>query len=239
MGIPLVIGAIQAGAALAKGIAGARQSSKANKALKNFQRQELRNITEGMRISTLKAEQETKESQRRFSTSVEALRSAGVRGLMGGLPQQVQLEQAQQQMISADLDRQQRQIEMMRAEDEARIQGMQERRDQFEIGRLMGEQAAGRQQITSAIGDFASAATAFIPQAGYGRVKDLTTLEDQFGAIKENRGLLGEGTFETKRTGFLGLGGKKDVLTGYKGAKDFANQALLSNVSSFTIPRPN
>ena len=53
MALSVVMAAIAGGAALAKGISGAVQASKARKALENFQRQELRNVTEWMRVSTL------------------------------------------------------------------------------------------------------------------------------------------------------------------------------------------
>lgn len=179
MALPIVMAAVAGGAALAKGISGAVQASKARKALEGFQRQELRNITEGMRVSTLGAELQTQEAQRRFATSVDALRSGGVRGVVGGLGQQEMMQQRQQQQISADLDRQQMAIDRMRAQDEARIQGMQEQRETFDIGRLAGQQAAGRAQLSSAIGDIAGLATSFISPAGEGRAKDLTTLQSQ------------------------------------------------------------
>jgi len=124
MALPVVMAAIAGGAALAKGIAGAVQASKARRALENFQRQELKNITEGLRVSTLGAELQTQEAQRRFATSVDALRSGGVRGVVGGLGQQEMQQQRLQQQISADLDRQQMAIEQMRAQDEARIQAI-------------------------------------------------------------------------------------------------------------------
>jgi hypothetical protein len=184
MALPIVMAAIAGGAALAKGISGAVQASKARKALEGFQRQELKNITEGMRVSTLGAELQTQEAQRRFATSVDALRSGGVRGVVGGLGQQEQLQQRQQQQISADLDRQQQQIEMMRAQDEARIQGMQEQRESFDIGRLAGQQAAGRAQLSSAIGDVAGLATSFISPAGMPTPKDNTTLLSQPGTVR-------------------------------------------------------
>ena len=183
MALPIVLAAVAGGAALAKGISGAVQASKARKALENFQRQELKNITEGMRVSTLMAEQQTEKAYGRFSTSVDALRSAGVRGVVGGLGRQEMLAQDVQQKISADLDRQQREIEMMRAQDEARIRGIQEERDTFDIGRLAGQQAAGRAQLSSAIGDVAGLATSFISPAGEGRPKDLTTLQSQTGGL--------------------------------------------------------
>ena len=46
MALPIVLAAVAGGAALAKGIYGAVQASKARKALENFQRQELKNITD-------------------------------------------------------------------------------------------------------------------------------------------------------------------------------------------------
>ena len=183
MALPIVMAAIAGGAALAKGITGAVQAGKAKKALKNFQRQELKNVTEGMRVSTLGAEFATREAQRRFSTAVDALRSGGVRGVVGGLGAQEQLLQNQQASIAAELDRQQIMIDRLRAQDESRIQGIQEQRDSFDIGRLAGQQAAGRAQIGSALGDIAGIATSFISPAGVGKPSDLTTLQSQIGGL--------------------------------------------------------
>jgi hypothetical protein len=135
-------------------ISGASRTSKAKRALENYQRQELRNVTEGLRVSTLGAELQTQEAQRRFATSVDALRSGGVRGVVGGLGRQEQLQQGEQQRIAADLDRQQRQIDMMRAQDEARIRAMQEQRESQEIAGLGAEIAAGRQLTQSGIKGF-------------------------------------------------------------------------------------
>jgi len=182
-GIMVAAAAVAGGAALAKGISGAVQASKAKKALEKFQRQELKNITEGMRVSTLGAELQTEAAQQRFTSSVDALRSGGVRGLVGGLGKVEQAQGQQQRQIASDLDRQQQQIEMMGAQDEARIRGMQEERETFDIGRLAGQQAAGRAQIGSALGDIAGIATSFISPAGEGRAKDLTTLQSQTGGL--------------------------------------------------------
>lgn len=155
--IGLGISAISSGVNL---ISGLSRKSKAKKALANFQRQELKNITEGMRVSTLGAELQTQEAQRRFSTSVDALRSGGVRGVVGGLGQQEQLQQAQQQRIAADLDRQQQQIEVMRATDEARIQGMIEARETAAIAGLGKEISQGRNQAMAGAAGLAQSAFA-------------------------------------------------------------------------------
>lgn len=158
----VILAASLAGAAaITKGIMGITQTAKANKALDKFKRQELRNVTEGMRVSTLGAQLNTREAQRRFATSVDALRSGGVRGVVGGLGAQEQLMQNQQATISAELDRQQVMIDRMRAQDEANIRGMQEQRDSFDQQVLLGQKAAGRQATMSAVGDLASAGAFF------------------------------------------------------------------------------
>ena len=155
--IGLGISAISSGVNL---ISGLSRKSKAKKQLANFQRQELRNVTEGMRVSTLGAELQTQEAQRRFSTSVDALRSGGVRGLVGGLGRQEQVQQVQQQRVAADLDRQQVGIEQMRAQDEGRIRSMQERRETAAIAGLGREISEGRNQALAGAAGLAGSAFA-------------------------------------------------------------------------------
>ena len=167
--------AVSAIGGIAQAISGASRTSKAKRALENYQRQELRNVTEGMRVSTLGAELQTQEAQRRFATSVEALRSGGVRGLVGGLGQQEQLQQTQQQQIAADLDRQQQQIEMMRAQDEARIRAMQEERETQEIAGIGSEIAAGRQLTQAGIGGLMNAGLSAGMMASDGAFNGLLT----------------------------------------------------------------
>ena len=107
---------------------------------------------------------------------------------------------------------------MMRAQDEARIRGIQEERDTFDIGRLAGQQAAGRAQLSSAIGDVAGLATSFISPAGKATPKNNTTLMSQTG-LKAQEGMLGSAEFATERGGFLGLGKEQSVLKGFEGIK--------------------
>jgi hypothetical protein len=154
MPLPLIaaIGlGVSAAGSVGQMISGASRASKAKKALENYQRQELKNITEGLKVSTLGAEMKTEEAQRRFATTVEALQSGGVRGLVGGLGAAEQAQQQQQQQIAADLDQQQKNIDVMRAQDEANIRSMVEQRQSSEIAGLGQEVAAGRQLVNSGI----------------------------------------------------------------------------------------
>jgi hypothetical protein len=157
MGLPLLAAGISFAGGAFKTLMGGLQASKAKRAMDNFQRQKLKNVTEGMRVSTLGAQLQTQEAQRRFATSVDALRSGGVRGLVGGLNQADQQQAQVQRQISADLDRQQMAIEQMRAQDQAAIRGMQEERESFDYQMLAGQRAAGRQAIYSGVGDMVSA----------------------------------------------------------------------------------
>lgn len=137
---------VSMGLGIAQAVKGAKDANRYAQAKRDLinNRQELSNITEGMRVSTLGAEMQTQEAQRRFATSVDALQAGGVRGVVGGLAQQEQMQQRLQQGISADLDRQQAQIEQMRAQDEGRIRQMKESREEFKIGALAGEEEAAR-----------------------------------------------------------------------------------------------
>ena len=157
MGLPLLAAGISFAGGAFKTLMGGLQASKAKREMENFQRQKLRNVTEGMRVSTLGAQLQTQEAQRRFATSVDALRSGGVRGLVGGLSRQEQIQQVGQRQIAADLDRQQMAIEQMRAQDQATIRNMQEERESFDYQMLAGQRAAGRQAIYSGVGDMVSA----------------------------------------------------------------------------------
>ena len=165
--------AVSAVGGIAQAISGASRTSKAKRALENYQRQELRNITEGMRVSTLGAQLNTREAQRRFATSVDALRSGGVRGVVGGLGTQEQLMQNQQASISAELDRQQVAIERMRAQDEARIRVMQEQRESQDIAGIGSEIAAGRQMTQAGIGGLMSTGLSAGMMASDGAFKGL------------------------------------------------------------------
>ena len=68
---------------------------------------------------------------------------------------------------------------MLRAQDEARIRGMQETREEDAMSALRAERAAARQTMMSGLSDVAGAAMQFGMQgmeAGEAKVKDLTVL---------------------------------------------------------------
>lgn len=182
-GTAIAIGAgVAAAGGAAQAISGAARARRAKKAIDSFQRQDLNNAFSDMRVSTLGAELQTEEAQRRFATSVDALASGGVRGLVGGLGRQEQLQQQSQRAIAAGLDMQQTQIDRLRAQDEVRLRQMQESREEQQLGALYGELAAGRQGVQAGLGSIVQAGGSFAAagmkptEIGGPRAKDLTAL---------------------------------------------------------------
>ena len=129
---------------LFKSRAGAKMERQAREAIDKYQRQDLQNAFDGVGVSTLGADYQARENARMAATSIDALRSAGTRGL--GMVGQVQQNlDMQNQRIAADLDRQQQAINMARAQDDARIRSMQERREEMDLAGLGRQMEAGRQ----------------------------------------------------------------------------------------------
>lgn len=185
---------VTAAAGIGKTISGAVRANKAKRDLKNFKRQELTNIAEGLSVSTLGAELQQREASRRFATSVDALQAGGVRGVVGGLARQEAQQQRVTQQIAANLDQQQKQIDMMRAQDEARIRGMQETREEDAMSVMRAERASARQTMMSGLSDVAGAAMQFGMQgmeAGEGRAKDLTSLPGAESLIAQSHKMIG------------------------------------------------
>lgn len=168
-GIVAAVGlGITAAASIGQMVSGAVKTSRAKKALQNYQRQELKTVTDDLRVSTLGAELQAREASRRFSTSVDALQASGVRGVVGGLSRVEAGQQRVNQSIAADLDRQQAQIEKMRAMDRQRIQGMVEQRESQDIAGLGSQMGAGQQQVQAGMGGLMQAGVSAADAASQG-----------------------------------------------------------------------
>lgn len=221
--MPVPFAAIAVGiSALSSGVnlvSGLSRKAKAKKALRNFKRQKLKNVTEGMRVSTLGAEFKMQEASRRFSTSVDALRSGGVRGVVGGLGRQEQIQQAGMQQITADLDRQQMMIDRMAAQDEARIRQMRENRENAAIAGLGKEISEGRNQAMAGAAGLAKSAVAAsqVDWDGGGAEFKGSGITNQVADTAESLG--------TKAIQATNTGGDPSV---FAGAANLANQSLNS-----------
>ena len=203
--IGLGISAITSGVNLMSGL---KRKNEAQKKLARFRRQELRNVADGMQVARLGADLRAAESARAFSSSVDALRSGGVRALVGGLNRAEVQRKAEMGNIAASLAMQQAQIQKIRAQDQANIRAIQEKRDYAEIAGLGKEISEGRNQAQQ--GAFGLMSTAFA------------------GAKLQKAGMLGKGAAGAGGGGSLfgsGSGGGflKAVNTGANVGQDLAN----------------
>lgn len=156
---------LQLGGGIYNIIEGGKQKRAAAGALGAYDRQDLTNIANGLTVSRLGADLQREDQSRLAASQVDALRGAGTRGLIGGLGRVETGNQLVGQRIAADLDQQQKNIDMTRAEDQARIRSMQEARENADIAALSSQYQAGRQQMMQGIGNViqagGSAANAF------------------------------------------------------------------------------
>jgi len=154
-----VASAISGGLGLAGGlyqsIAGAKEKRDAQKALENYQRQELQNVYDNTAVSTLGADRQIENQARLASGQISALQDAGTRGLIGGLGKVEAGNQNVNQQIAADLDQQQKQIDFARAGDQANIRSMQENRENQDINALSSQYMAGKQDQNTGFGNMA------------------------------------------------------------------------------------
>lgn len=155
------MGAAAAGVGIVGGIAqtvmGAKQASKARKAIDSYQRQELTNSYKGLSVSTKGAELQQEQLQQATATTVGALKSGGARTLLGGIGKVQRQNVAAAAQIGADLDQQQKQIDMAVAAEDSNLQNMQERREEADLAGLGQQLQSGRQTMMSGLSNVAGA----------------------------------------------------------------------------------
>ena len=152
-----VVGAgLALGGAATKTISGLKQRKEAKDAINNYERQDLSNAQEFRKISTLGADYAKEESSRLSSSVLNVLQSGGLRSFLGGLPQVTQQNNAVARQQQVQLDGQVLERERAIAQDNIRIRGLQERREQEDLGGLGQMYNVGNQNFYSGIGDIAS-----------------------------------------------------------------------------------
>jgi hypothetical protein len=162
------LGLATAGIGLYQTIKGSKEKRDAEKALEAYQRQQLQNQAENLRVSTLGADLQREEASRLASTQVDALQGGGSRALIGGLGKVEVGNQAINQQIGADLDQQQIANEREMMNEEIRIRGMQEARENADIEALSSQFQAGKQDMNMGLGNMVqgvgSAVNQFAPK---------------------------------------------------------------------------
>lgn len=141
------------------------QKQKAQRQIDDFKYSELTNAYENMQVSKLGAEIIQEASGAATAQSVDALQKAGSRALAGGIGDVVRADNARMQEAAADLDRQQKEINLRAAEQDARNQAIREERERAEIsgyGEMLNQ---AKQEQAQGVGTIMEAAM-FASQLG-------------------------------------------------------------------------
>jgi len=147
-------------------ISGASQANRARKALDAYTRQNLTNKYEDLQVSTLGAELQKDQLSQSTATGVDVLRSSGDRAIAGGLYKIIGQESLEARRIGAELDQQQKQNDILRAQDEVRLQTMMERREEQDLAGIGQQLNVGQQNVQRGLGTIAQAGMTFANAMG-------------------------------------------------------------------------
>lgn len=126
---------------MAKFFEGRKMQRDAQKAIDNFEWQELSNPYETQQVSTLGSDLITEQANLNTANSVEALRASGNRGIIGGLGRVQAQNNIVNRQVAAGLDEQQKQIDFAKSGQNVRNQSIIEKRQTDELtgyGNMLG-----------------------------------------------------------------------------------------------------
>lgn len=154
------MGAATAGAGAVGAITGAVQMIGANKDKKRIAREianqkevPLTNIADGMQVSTLGSDLQKEQQSQLAATQTSALQEGGTRALLGGIGRVTAANQDVNAQIAANLDEQQKQIDQVKAQDEANIRSTKEQRQQAKLAALSSQYNAASQNSAQGLGN--------------------------------------------------------------------------------------
>jgi hypothetical protein len=149
------IGAATAGFQIYQGI---KQGNEAKKLMNEFDPQDLENVFKDLQISTVGSDLLREEAGRTSASLVDASRNAGVRGVFGAIPKIAAQNNSQNRQAQSYLDDQMQRREYAIAQDNQRIQGMQEQRDNAQLAGIGQLQQTSQQNVFSGIRGVANSA---------------------------------------------------------------------------------
>lgn len=126
-------GAIGLVGGAAKFFEGRKMQRQAQQLIDNFEWQDLENAYTNKQVSTLGSDLMREENARAMATATGALREGGSRALIGGLGKVVSQSNTMNRQIAANLDEQQKALDLAAAADDVRIRSMVEQRQADEL----------------------------------------------------------------------------------------------------------
>lgn len=126
-------GAIGLAGGAAKFFEGRKMQRQAQQLIDNFEWRDLENAYTNKQVSTLGSDLMREENSRAMATATGALREGGSRALIGGLGKVVSQSNTMNRQIAANLDEQQKALDLAAAADDVRIRSMVEERQANEL----------------------------------------------------------------------------------------------------------
>ena len=126
-------GAIGLAGGAAKFFEGRKMQRQAQQLIDNFEWKDLENAYTNKQVSTLGSDLMREENARAMATATGALREGGSRALIGGLGKVVSQSNTMNREIAANLDEQQKALDLAAAADDVRIRSMVEQRQADEL----------------------------------------------------------------------------------------------------------
>ncbi len=151
---------ISAAGSIAQGIMGASEASKMEKAIENYERQDLVNSAEGISVSTKGAEMVQEQNMSTVATTMDAVKSGGARALMGSVGKVQAGTNDLMAKEAVKLDNQILAVDKLVAQDDAAIRTMQENRENADLAGMGARLEAGRQNMMGGVAGLAGAAGA-------------------------------------------------------------------------------
>lgn len=158
----------------AKFFEGQAQQNKAQAAIDKFRFSELQNPYKSQRVSTIGADRQLEQASQQSATALEALRESGVRGVIGGTPQVLSQGQQLTQGITADLDRQQKQLDLAAAQQDVRNQELRRQAETQELAGFGQQMNVGMGMKYGGLSNLANVA-GFAAQQDWGKQADSWT----------------------------------------------------------------
>lgn len=126
-------GAIGLVGGAAKFFEGRKMQRQAQQLIDNFEWRDLENAYTNKQVSTLGSDLMREENSRAMATATGALREGGSRALIGGLGKVVSQSNTMNRQIAANLDEQQKALDLAAAADDVKIRSMIEQRQSDEL----------------------------------------------------------------------------------------------------------
>lgn len=130
---------------------GAQDKKRAERALNEYNRNDLVNPYENMQVSTLGADYMREETSRNVASMVDASRNAGARGIYGNIPKLVAYNNDANREAQIMLDDQVQKRNYAIAGDEVAIRGINESRDEANLAGIGNLMEVGRQDMWSGL----------------------------------------------------------------------------------------